>query len=202
MFVKPIKRRLLYVSLLSWMLTGCFEPPFNNFKPDHRPIGPGSFSSQTRERALIKLLKPQAIEYIRYGDLRTLIIPTDRYFVFDTAHLNDINYKGLNTMVSLIQTLPYNTIYVAGFTDNVGSRAHKDQLSQARAEAIVTFLWANNINAELLKAEGYGETHPIGDNRLIHASAYNRRIEVQWTVKTHGDPKNAPAVIPASQMKQ
>jgi flagellar motor protein MotB len=53
-------------------------------------------------------------------------------------------------------------------------------LSQAQAETILTFLWANNIPAMLLKAEGYGDKNAVSDNTLIHGSAQNRRIEIQW----------------------
>ena len=71
-------------------------------------------------------------------------------------------------------------IYVAGFTDDVGSRYHKRLLSQAQAETMLSFLWANNIQAYRLKAEGYGDKHAVSENSLIHGSAQNRRIEIQW----------------------
>jgi flagellar motor protein MotB len=45
---------------------------------------------------------------------------------------------------------------------------------------MLTFLWANDIQARRLKAEGYGDRFDIGDNKLIRGSAYNRRIEIQW----------------------
>lgn len=196
-----IIKHLACLGLLPLMLTSCYRPPFNNFKPDPRPIGPSSISPQLREKAIVQQLRRQAIEFIQYGDQRTLLIPTDRYFVFDTPHLNDICYAGLNNIVQLIKGRAYCTIYVAGFSDNVGTRYHKDKLSQARAEAMLTFLWANNIPAESLKAEGYGEQHAIGDNRFIHASAYNRRLEIQWTLK---DPKlkcpETSGLIPAEMM--
>ena len=57
---------------------------------------------------------------------------------------------------------------------------HKKTLSQAQAEAMLTFLWANGINANRLHAEGYGDSHTISDNHIIHGSAQNRRLEIQW----------------------
>lgn len=132
-------------------------------------------------RNLLKQLRCQGIEYIHYGDTITLLVPTDKYFMFNDPHLNDICYEGLVNIVRLIKfydnTCP---IYVAAFTDNIGTKEHKKNLTQARAETMVAFLWANNIDAQRLNAEGYSDKHPIGDNHLIRGSAYNRRIEIQW----------------------
>jgi outer membrane protein OmpA-like peptidoglycan-associated protein len=108
---------------------------------------------KTSKPALIADLKKQDIEFIEYGDTMTLIIPTDRFYVFDTPHLNDICYAGLNNAVKLIKLYPHAPVYVAGFTDNVGTKFHKKQLSQARAETMLTFLWANGIQAKRLQAE-------------------------------------------------
>ena len=77
---------------------------------------------------------------------------------------------------------PDAVVFVAGFTDDVGTRHHKKMLSQAQAETMLTFLWANNIPAERLHAEGYADQYTVGDNKLIRGSAYNRRIEIQWLV--------------------
>lgn len=132
------------------------------------------------KRKIIKDLSRQDIQYVEYGDTMTLIIPTDKYFMFHSPRINELCFPGLNTVVRLLKLYPYSPIYVAGFTDNVGSRRHKRLLSQAQAETILTFLWANNIQAYRLKAEGYGDKNTIADNNLIHGSAQNRRIEIQW----------------------
>lgn len=137
---------------------------------------------------LIKAIKEQDIQYTQYGNTITLLIPTDRYFLFDSPHLNDICYPGLNNIVRLLQYYPDSPIFVAAFTDDVGSRHHKKMLSQARAETMLTFLWANNIHAQRLRAEGYADKHDIGDNKLIRGSAYNRRIEIQWLISPCAKP--------------
>jgi len=139
----------------------------------------GLYSSSKKE--LIREMRDQDIELISYGDRMTLIISTDDYFVFNSPRLNDINYPGLNNIVRLIKYYPNTTFHVASFTDNIGSHHHKRMLSQARAETMLTFLWANNIPADLLYAEGYGDKHDVADNKLIRGSAYNRRLEIQWT---------------------
>ncbi|RUR13750.1 C-OmpA-like family protein CmpA [Legionella sp. km772] len=130
--------------------------------------------------AIVKQLKKESIQFVEYGDTMTLIIPTDKYFMFMSPRLNELCYPGLMNVVKLLKLYPQSPIYVAGFTDNVGSRRHKKLMSQAQAETMMTYLWANGIRSIQLKAEGYGDKNTIGDNMVVHGSAYNRRIEIQW----------------------
>lgn len=130
--------------------------------------------------SIVKELRKQNIQFVEYGDTMTLIVPTDKYFMFQSPRLTELCYPGLNNIVRLLKLYPQSPIYVAGFTDNVGSRFHKRMLSQAQAETILTFLWANGIQAYRLKAEGYGDKNTVSENKLIHGSAQNRRIEIQW----------------------
>ncbi|HAT6819990.1 TPA: OmpA family protein [Legionella pneumophila] len=147
------------------------------------------------KRKIIRDLQKQDIQYVEYGDTRTLIIPTDKYFMFSSPRLNEICYPGLNNIIRLLNFYPQSTIYVAGFTDNVGSRSHKRKLSQAQAETMMTFLWANGIAAKRLKAEGYGDKNAISDNAIIHGSAQNRRIEIQWFTSPAQPPQPQMAYV-------
>jgi outer membrane protein OmpA-like peptidoglycan-associated protein len=132
------------------------------------------------KRNIVNELEKQNIQFIEYGDTMTLVVPTDHYYEFNSPRLNEICYAGLNNIVRLLKFYPCSRIYVAGFTDNIGPTVHKNKLSQAQAETMIGFLWANGIPAKYLRAEGYGEKNPLGDNRWIHGSAFNRRIEIKW----------------------
>jgi outer membrane protein OmpA-like peptidoglycan-associated protein len=147
-------------------------------------IGP-----QKTRREVINSLNEDNIQFVRYGDTQTLIVPTDQYFYFDSPKINDLCYKGLNKITELLTFYPRSAIYVAGFTDDIGSRDHKRTLSQARAEAIMTFLWAHGIAAQRMHPEGYADKHDVGDNKFIRGSAYNRRVEIQWLKSPSAAPK-------------
>ncbi|STX29898.1 outer membrane protein, OmpA family protein [Legionella beliardensis] len=128
----------------------------------------------------LRELQKADVQYVEYGDTTTLIVPTDRYFRFNSARINELCYPGLMLIAKVIKmACPIGPVYVAGFTDNVGSRQHKNKLTQARAEAMLTFLWANKIHARRLSAEGYGDKYDVSDNQLVHGSAQNRRLEIQ-----------------------
>ncbi|CAM3037193.1 C-OmpA-like family protein CmpA [Legionella worsleiensis] len=217
------KNRVLCLGLIICFLSGCFHPPFNNFKPDSRTartaaggaaggavigavasgtvsgtllgggiggaVGAVSGLYKDSKPKIIKDLMKQDIQFIQYGDTKLLIVPTDKYFMFNSPRLNEVCYPGLNNIIRLLKYYPNSRFYVAGFTDNVGSRHHKKQLSQAQAETMLSFLWANNIPASQLKAEGYGDKNAVSDNNLIHGSAQNRRIEIQWVDASIAQPQ-------------
>jgi outer membrane protein OmpA-like peptidoglycan-associated protein len=134
---------------------------------------------------IVNELKKQDIQFITYGDTHVLVVPTDKYFAFNTHRFNDQCYPGLMNIVRLLRYYPCSIFYVAGFTDDIESRYQKDKLSQSRADAMLTFLWAHDIRAQNLRAEGYGDKFAIGDNDLIHGSAFNRRIEIEWINLSH-----------------
>lgn len=136
-----------------------------------------------RER-YIESLNDHQIQVVNEGNRLTMVIPTDKYFVFDTPNISQLKLGYLADIVKLIQCFPESKIYVAGFTDDVGSDKHKKTLSQDRAQAVVAYLWAKGIPQARLNAEGYADKYPIGDNFLIHGSAFNRRVEVQLQVAT------------------
>ena len=68
-------------------------------------------------------------------------------------------------------------------------------MTQAQADTMLTYLWANNIAAKRLKAEGYSDKNPVGDNALIHGSAYNRRVEIEWQIVPRSCPQKV-AFVP------
>jgi outer membrane protein OmpA-like peptidoglycan-associated protein len=131
-------------------------------------------------QVIISELQKRDIQYVEYGDTHVLILPTDKYFEFNSHRFSDQCYTGLMNIVRLLRFYPCSVFYVAGFTDEIGARAEKNKLSQSRADAVLTFLWAHDVRAQKLRAEGYGDKYDVGDNHLVHGSAYNRRIEIQW----------------------
>jgi outer membrane protein OmpA-like peptidoglycan-associated protein len=73
------------------------------------------------------------------------------------------------------------TVQVNGHTDNVGDSATNLTLSRKRADAVKAWLMANassTMPADRIRARGYGDTQPVGDNATSEGKAQNRRVEV------------------------
>jgi OOP family OmpA-OmpF porin len=73
---------------------------------------------------------------------------------------------------------PNTTAVIEGHTDDVGTNEQNMQLSQKRAESVVSYLVDGlHIAPSRLKAVGYGETRPIADNSTQEGQRMNRRID-------------------------
>lgn len=66
---------------------------------------------------------------------------------------------------------------VGGHTDSTGDAAANVALSQQRAEAVVAYLVAKGVAADMLAGKGYGADKPVGDNATDEGRFQNRRIE-------------------------
>ena len=85
----------------------------------------------------------------------------------------------LLTEVAKVMTdhLEIKHVRVEGHTDNVGDAAYNKKLSQQRAQAVVTWLTAHNIDKTRLEAKGMGKESPMVPNDTELNRALNRRVE-------------------------
>ena len=81
-------------------------------------------------------------------------------------------------MQKLLTENPELRLTVQGHTDNTSTPAHNQQLSAARAQAVVAALTAQGIAAARLQAAGFGQTQPLADNATAAGRARNRRVEL------------------------
>ncbi len=69
------------------------------------------------------------------------------------------------------------SLRIVGHTDSSGDATANRALSEARAQAVQTFLIAKGVNPSNLNAYGMGQDQPIADNATETGRAANRRIE-------------------------
>ena len=84
----------------------------------------------------------------------------------------------LGEVAKMLQQNPDVKVSVEGHTDNVGSAAANQALSEKRAQAVVAWLSSHGIDAARLKAKGWGQTKPVDDNSTDAGRAKNRRVEL------------------------
>ncbi|GAC1537021.1 MAG: OmpA family protein [Polyangiales bacterium] len=84
----------------------------------------------------------------------------------------------LNKVADALKTQTERTFTVEGHTDNVGTDAANQVLSQKRAESVREYLVARGVSANAITAVGKGSTVPIGDNKSPEGRAMNRRVEI------------------------
>jgi outer membrane protein OmpA-like peptidoglycan-associated protein len=71
------------------------------------------------------------------------------------------------------------TIYVDGYTDNLGSAAYGKVLSQRRADAVSSYLQSRLAGADVsIVSVGHGEAHPVASNATSDGRKSNRRVTI------------------------
>ena len=84
-----------------------------------------------------------------------------------------------NVATVLVAHAEVAKIIVEGHTDDQGDDAYNLDLSQRRAEAVVTYLVKKAVSRDRLEAKGYGETRPLVENTSKKRRATNRRVELK-----------------------
>lgn len=69
-------------------------------------------------------------------------------------------------------------LVIHGHTDNTGSDAVNNPLSQNRANAVKNYLALQGISSTRMTAKGYGSTSPIASNSTAAGREQNRRVEI------------------------
>ena len=89
------------------------------------------------------------------------------------------SYTILDLVATSLLGNPDIRIEIAGHTDNTGSVATNTRLSQARADAVRTYLASKGVTPDRMVARGYGPTQPIAPNTTADGRALNRRVELR-----------------------
>lgn len=98
-------------------------------------------------------------------------------FATSSWEILDDSYPTLDKIAKLIKGCNGASVEVGGHTDNTGSAAGNQVLSEQRAKAVVKYLTGAGVGASQLKAVGYGQDKPIADNTTTVGKRENRRIE-------------------------
>lgn len=99
------------------------------------------------------------------------------FFEFDKDDLLPQSFVELDRLYKLLMEAPGIKIEISGHTDNKGSAAYNQKLSERRARSVVNYLVAKGIPIERLTYAGYGMTQPIASNDTDEGRALNRRTE-------------------------
>jgi outer membrane protein OmpA-like peptidoglycan-associated protein len=112
-------------------------------------------------------------------EVGTTIVLRNIFFDTGSANLRPESYAELGVLYKLLADNPRLKIEVSGHTDNVGSAALNQRLSQDRARAVANFLTERGIAADRLTFKGYGFSRPVATNDTPEGRQLNRRTEFE-----------------------
>jgi outer membrane protein OmpA-like peptidoglycan-associated protein len=99
-------------------------------------------------------------------------------FEFDKAELRTEDRELLSRIAGILMTSHDYTVSVNGHTDDVGSEAYNQKLSERRAEAVRDYLIKTGLSADILSVQGHGKSMPLVPGNSDAARAKNRRVEL------------------------
>lgn len=112
------------------------------------------------------------------GQEIVLTLPQDILFAVDSAVVRPDLQRDLQIIARNLIDNPNSQIFVIGHTDNTGSAAYNQTLSERRANSVAAVLRNAGVPGHRINAIGRGLTQPVADNSTAAGRAQNRRVEI------------------------
>jgi outer membrane protein OmpA-like peptidoglycan-associated protein len=112
-------------------------------------------------------------------DLAKTLLARPLHFERDKTAVTPDAALVIKDLAAIAASCPADRLEVGGHTDNIGSDAYNQALSERRAVAVAHTLADFGIARDRLSAIGYGETVPVAGNQTEAGRALNRRIEIR-----------------------
>jgi len=97
------------------------------------------------------------------------------------ADLSNSSKTALTKFSKTLTDYPDTDVMIYGHTDNTGSDAINQPLSENRAAAVKAFLVSKGVSSSRITTQGMGSTSPVGTNDTEAGRTQNRRVEVAIT---------------------
>lgn len=154
------KRRYVAIAVAGLILAGCASAPGN---------GKGTDTDSAKRNA-VKVTQTT----------RGAQITSDDRILFDTGK-SDVKQDGqvfIERVASILKEKTKANVAIEGYTDNVGTAALNQTLSERRAASVKQALVAKGVQASRITATGFGMNKPVGDNTTPEGRQANRRTNI------------------------
>lgn len=99
------------------------------------------------------------------------------FFETGSSTLKEESFAELNRVVEFMKNNPTVKIELGGHTDNIGTDAINNKLSQDRVNSVQKYLTEKGVSADRMVAKGYGKSKPVASNDTDEGRQQNRRVE-------------------------
>jgi len=127
-----------------------------------------------------ELLQGKALEATYAANITSEVSSKSYSIEFESgsATIRPSSYRLLNEIFESAVVAEGLKVGVYGHTDNSGSDAVNNALSQKRAAAVKTYLLQKGLKQTRVEAEGFGASRPVADNTTETGRRKNRRVEI------------------------
>jgi outer membrane protein OmpA-like peptidoglycan-associated protein len=134
-----------------------------------------------KEKRLKEELAGTGIDVDRNQDGSINLVMPSVTFATNSTAIQGQFQSALNDVAKVLRedgTSNKLALVIHGHTDNTGSDAINNPLSQNRANSVKNYLAGQGISASRMTAKGYGSTSPVADNSTAAGREQNRRVEI------------------------
>jgi outer membrane protein OmpA-like peptidoglycan-associated protein len=151
--------------------------------------------SESEKAQMRARLLQQLNSVLQTKDTARGLIATMPDVLFDTgsATLKPAARERLAKVAGIVLSYPDIRLEIDGHTDNVGSQAFNERLSQQRAESVRSFLAQQGVAQASMTTRGYGPDAPIASNATAVGRQQNRRVELVVSGNVIGAEIGTPA---------
>jgi len=197
-------KRVFLISIVSLLLIGCAQKPMATnvleLSGNQKVVGWKDAKSSDNSKIVVRKIYvevpfkdsdldgvpdkydkcPNTPKNVTVNHEGCPIITTLRLnFDFNKAKVKKIYYPTIKKIAKILKANPKLKIEIAGYTDNIGSKAYNKKLSLRRAKAVRDILVkVYKINPKRIVVKGYGEDYPLVENTTSTNRALNRRVEI------------------------
>ncbi len=110
-------------------------------------------------------------------------ISLEGHFGFDKTTINPTFQAKIKEIAKILdENERYDTI-LEGHTDNIGSRAYNQKLSERRAQSVAKELEKYGVEKNRIQTKGYGQDKPRSSNETKEGRADNRRVDAKFILR-------------------
>jgi chemotaxis protein MotB len=171
---------LLFPLMASALLSACVsQSAYDNLQAQNQQL-------QQQNAALSAQVAAAKAQVCRLQGAIKYTVNSDLLFPSGGWQMSDRGKQIIAGFAAKLAPTQQNKILVSGFTDNapIGPALQRDGitsneiLSQKRAENVMEFLISQGVKPDLISAQGFGESNPVGSNATPKGRAQNRRVEL------------------------
>ena len=129
-----------------------------------------------KQKKELEQINGAQVESINDGQAIKVTFESGILFATNSSTLSSASQSALSNFAASLNNNPDIQIY--GHTDNTGSDAINNPLSEKRAQAVYNFLQTKGVSGKRMVSQGFGSTQPVADNSTVAGRAQNRRVEV------------------------
>lgn len=118
------------------------------------------------------------VETFRNKEVLLVTIPASQLFMPNETTLRQSASALLNPIKRYLKDPDMYRVLMVMHTDNTGSEAYRDNITELRAEAVFDWFSNQHVNTKYLFPYAYGDEMPLVENNTMGNRSKNRRLEI------------------------